>query len=200
MCWASAKWPKPPASSGSTSRQALGVADKVTRLYALVRDYALSAYNALVALLGPAVAQTAAQQVLAWVNDVAAGEQFRKLLTQLYGTKQTAEHLDTVVTGSQADLNKFVIAIQDVDGLNTGFQQQLDLVDKLLRGFRLVGGAGSGSDTAGSCAAGCRLHRDHGICRAGRRRLCRCRARQAAESGARRASGGGAGDWLTNDE
>jgi len=121
--------------------QALGVADKVTKLYALVQDYALSAYNALVALLGPAVAQSAAQQVLAWVNDVAAGEQFRKLLTRLYGTKQTAEHLDTVVTGSQADLSKFVIAIQDVDGLSSGFQQQLDLVDKLLRGFRLVGGA-----------------------------------------------------------
>jgi hypothetical protein len=121
--------------------QALGVADKVTKLYALVRDYALSAYNALVALLGPAVAQSAAQQVLAWVNDVAAGEQFRTLLTQLYGTKQTAELLATLVSESQADLSKFVIAIQDVDGLNTGFRQQLDLVDKLLRGFRLVGGA-----------------------------------------------------------
>jgi hypothetical protein len=121
--------------------QALGVADKATKIYALVRDYALSAYNALVALLGPAVAQSAAQQVLAWVNDVAAGEQFRKLLTQLYGTKQTAELLDALVSESQADLSKFVIAIQDVDGLNTGFQQQLDLVDKLLRGFRLVGGA-----------------------------------------------------------
>jgi hypothetical protein len=121
--------------------QALGVADKVTKLYALVQDYALSAYNALVALLGPAVAQSAAQQVLAWVNDVAAGEQFRKLLTQLYGTKQTTELLDTLVSESQADLSKFVIAIQGVDGLNTGFQQQLDLVDKLLRGFRLVGGA-----------------------------------------------------------
>ena len=121
--------------------QALGVADKVTRLYALVQDYALSAYNALVALLGPTIAQSAAQQVLAWVNDVAAGEQFRKLLTQLYGTKQTAELLETVVMGSQADLSKFVIAIQDVDGLSTGFKQQLDLVDKLLRGFRLIGGA-----------------------------------------------------------
>jgi hypothetical protein len=121
--------------------QALGVADKVTRLYALVRDYALSAYNALVALLGPAAAQSAAQQVLAWVNDVAAGEQFRKLLTQLYETKQTADHLHTVVIGSQADLSKFVIAIRDVDGLNTGFQQQIDLIDKLLRGFRLVSGA-----------------------------------------------------------
>ena len=121
--------------------QALGVADKVTKLYALVQDYALSAYNALVALLGPAVAQSAAQQVLAWVNDVAAGTQFRMLLAQLYGTQQTARLLDAVVTGSQADLSKFVVAIQDVDGLSTGFQQQLDLIDKLLRGFRLIGGA-----------------------------------------------------------
>ena len=28
-----------------------------------------------------------------------------------------------------------------MDGLETGFQQQLDLADKLLVGFRLVGGA-----------------------------------------------------------
>ena len=74
--------------------QTIGVADKVTRLYALVRDYALSAYNALVALLGPTIAQSTAQQVVAWVNDVAAGEQFRKLLAQFYETKRTANHLD----------------------------------------------------------------------------------------------------------
>jgi hypothetical protein len=121
--------------------QALGVSDKVTRLYALVRDYALNAYNAVLALLGPAVVQGAAQQVLAWVNDVAAGEQFRSLLAQLYETKQTAEFLNTVVMRSPADLSKFVSAIQDVDGLKAGFQQQLDLIDNLLRGFRWLGGA-----------------------------------------------------------
>jgi hypothetical protein len=126
---------------GSDIAQALGVAEQASRIFALARDFALSAYNAVVALLGPAVAQSAAQQVLAWVNDVAAGEQLQTLLARLYGTKQTAQHLDAVVTASQADLGKFVIAIREVEGLNSGFQQQLDLVDKLLRGFRLLGGA-----------------------------------------------------------
>ena len=64
----------------------------MTRLYALVQEYALSAYNALVALFGPAIAQTAAQQVLAWLNDIAAGNQLENLLAQLYETKGTAEH------------------------------------------------------------------------------------------------------------
>lgn len=121
--------------------QALGVGEQVSRLYALVREYALNAYGALVSLLGPAIAQTAAQQVMVWINDVAAGQQFEKLLAQLYGTQETLAHLDRVVTDSQADLAGFALAIQGIDGLSTTFQEQLGLVEKLLRGFRLVGGA-----------------------------------------------------------
>jgi hypothetical protein len=121
--------------------QALGVGEKVSRLYALVREYALNAYEALVSLLGPAIAQTAAQQVMVWINDVAAGQQFEKLLAQLYGTQETLAHLDRVVTDSQADLAGFALAIQGIDGLSTTFQEQFGLVEKLLRGFRFVGGA-----------------------------------------------------------
>jgi hypothetical protein len=125
---------------GMDIAQALGQAEKVTRLYHLFRQFALSAYDSLAALLGPTLAQTAAQQVLAWVNDVAQGEQFGQLLEKLYETQQTAQHLSQVATASQASLEKFVAAIQSVDGLNDKYQQQIGLVDRLLRGLRLLGG------------------------------------------------------------
>ena len=126
---------------GMDLAQALGITEKVTRLYGLVQDYALSAYNGLVALFGPAIAQTAAQQALAWLNHIAAGNQLEKLLAQLYSTQLTADHLVEVVTQSQKDLGSFAAAIQGIDGLNAAFKEQMGLLDKLLQGFRLIGGA-----------------------------------------------------------
>ncbi|MGC8782086.1 MAG: hypothetical protein ACP5UQ_14590 [Anaerolineae bacterium] len=121
--------------------QALGVAEQVTRMYALARDYALNAYNAVAAVFGPAVVQSVVQQVLAWCNDVAAGQQFEQLLAQLYETEQTGARLTEFIAESQAGLAQFVIALQEVDGLRTIFQQQIGLVDRLLQGFRLFSGA-----------------------------------------------------------
>lgn len=126
---------------GMDIAQALGVAERVTKVYALVREFALNAYNALVALCGPAIAQSAAQQALAWLNDVAAGQRFATLLEQLYETKQTGEQVDRFIAESQADLGKFAVALQGVEALRTGFGEQLNLIDRLLQGFRLFGGA-----------------------------------------------------------
>jgi hypothetical protein len=59
---------------GVNIAEALGQADRVTRLYNLFRAFVLHAYNSLVALLGPTLAQTAAKQVLLWVNDLVQGK------------------------------------------------------------------------------------------------------------------------------
>lgn len=126
---------------GMDIAQALGMAEQVNRLYALVREFAVNAYNALIALCGPAIAQSAAQQALAWLNDVAAGQRFATLLEQLYETKKTGEQVGRLIAESQADLGKFAVALQDVEALRTGFGEQLSLVDRLLQGFRLLGGA-----------------------------------------------------------
>lgn len=126
---------------GMDIAQALGVAERVTQLYAVVRELAFNAYNAVVALCGPAVAQTAAQQVLAWLNDVAAGQRFATLLEQLYETKGTGEQVGKLIAESQAGLDRFTVALQGVDALRTSFGEQLSLVDRLLQGFRLFGGA-----------------------------------------------------------
>lgn len=126
---------------GMDLAQALGVAEQVTRLYVLARDFALNAYNAVVAVFGPAIVQSAIQQALAWLNDVAAGQQFDRLLEQLYQTQQTSAQLAQLIAESQADLSRFIIALQGVDGLQTSFQQQISMVAKLLQGFRFFGGA-----------------------------------------------------------
>jgi hypothetical protein len=118
---------------------ALGVGEKVTRLYTLVREFALSAYNSLVALLGPTLAQTAAQQVLAWVNDVVQGEKFAQLLDKLYETGNTGQNIKQEVDASQAALEKFVAALRGVDALGGKFGQQIGTIDKLLKGLRLFG-------------------------------------------------------------
>ncbi len=61
-------------------------------------------------------------------------------MAKLYETKQTAQHLNRVAADSQAGLERFVAAIQGVDGLNDKYQQQIGLIEKLLRGLRLLGG------------------------------------------------------------
>ncbi|MCX7671715.1 MAG: hypothetical protein N2439_16805, partial [Anaerolineae bacterium] len=121
--------------------QALGAAEQVTRVYALAREYALNAYNAITAVFGPALVHSAAQQALAWLNDVAAGQQFEQLLARFYETEQTRARLTSFIAESQAELARFVIALQAVDTLRTTFQQQIGLVDRLLQGFRLFSGA-----------------------------------------------------------
>jgi len=121
--------------------QALGVAERVTRLYTLVREFALNAYSSLLALIGPALAQTAAQQVLAWVSEVIEGEQFGQLLAKLYETAKTEAQVKAIIGASQADLDKFATAIERVDALSSGFARQLGLIDRALQGFKIFGGA-----------------------------------------------------------
>jgi len=55
---------------GMDIAQALGQAEKVTYLYDLFRDFSINAYKSLLALLGQQLAQTAAQQVLRWIDEI----------------------------------------------------------------------------------------------------------------------------------
>jgi Lecithin:cholesterol acyltransferase len=119
---------------------ALGQAEKVSQLYSLFRQFALNAYDSLVALLGPMIVNTAAQQALAWANDVASGKDFGKLVERLYQTAQTEQQIDQLVKSSQAGLEKYIAAIQGVDGLTGKFQAQVGMVGQIIRGLRLLGG------------------------------------------------------------
>jgi len=123
---------------GMDFAQALGQADKVTQLYNLFRDFALKAYDSLVALLGQQLAQTAAQRVVEWFEEFKEGEQFAKLLERLYETDQTRRDLGRLVAESRANLESLTAAIQRVDGLDAAFGQQVDLSEKLLRGLKVL--------------------------------------------------------------
>jgi hypothetical protein len=117
----------------------LGQAEIVTRLYSLFREFVINSYNSILSLLGQQVAQAVSEQVLEWVNEIRYGRLFSELLEMLYQTKQTSEQLDQVVNDSSVNLEKFITAIEGVDGLNDRFGQQVDLIDKLLKGVRFLG-------------------------------------------------------------
>jgi hypothetical protein len=118
----------------------LGQADKVTKLYGLFRDFVLRTYGSLLALLGPGLAQMAAQQVMSWIDEVRNGKQFAALLGQLYATDVVSNDVRETVANSQSSLDGFVAALQGVDGLNGQYQQQIALSEKLLKGLKLLGG------------------------------------------------------------
>ena len=118
--------------------KALGVAEKVSRLYSLFRDFAVKAYDALVALLGEQLAGTAAERVMGWLEQFSEGEQFRNLLEKLYETQRTGLDLGRLVAQSPAGLEKFAAAIERVDGLEAAYGRQIDLAEHLLRGLKML--------------------------------------------------------------
>ena len=119
---------------------ALGQAEKVTHLYELFRDFVLRTYDSLLALLGPGLAQMAAQQVMAWIEEVRSGTKFAALLGQLHATDVVGKEVQQTVANSQSSLEGFVTALEGVGGLNGQYQQQIALSEKLLKGLKLLGG------------------------------------------------------------
>ncbi len=85
---------------------ALGQAEKVTRLYTLFREFAINAYDSILALMGPGIAKVAATKVVEWVNDILQGEQFGVLLEKLYETDLAREDLAQRLQTSQAGSDK----------------------------------------------------------------------------------------------
>ena len=125
---------------GMDIAEALGQAEAVTRLYELFRSYVTSAIESLIALVGRPALEAATSQALEWVSELKEGKLFGQMLQKLYETDKTIKELDLQIAASQAGLEQFVIAIQDVDKLDSAFHQQIKLAEKLLKGLRFVGG------------------------------------------------------------
>ena len=117
-----------------------GDAEKVSKLYELFRSYVTSAVESLIALVGRPALEAATNQALEWINELKEGKLFGEMLIKLYGTSQTVDALRLEISASQAGLEQFVLAIQDVDKLDSAFHQQIKLAEKLLKGLRFVGG------------------------------------------------------------
>lgn len=112
--------------------QVLGQAERVTHLYALVRDFALKAYDSLLGLIGPRLAEVVGQQVLEWLNDLKEGKKTAEILEKLYETEQTGAELDTLTKSSQVELQRFVDAINGVESLEEAYRLQIRLADKVI--------------------------------------------------------------------
>jgi len=124
---------------GTDIAQLLGQAEAVSRLYSLVRSFIAGVYASLMALVNAQVIEAAAGQLVAWVNDMREGKQFGEFLARFYATEQTRTTLHALISSSQATREQFTDATQKVEALAAAFRQQIELSEKLLKGFRFVG-------------------------------------------------------------
>jgi hypothetical protein len=118
--------------------RALGKAEQVTKLYELFRDFLQRAYDSIMALLGPKIAEFVGEQVKGWVEKVLSGEAVDELLEKLYETAKTRDALRSTIMGSKAELDSFITAIEKVSGLNEAYRKQTGLVDKILPKLKYV--------------------------------------------------------------
>jgi hypothetical protein len=121
--------------------QALGQAEKVTKLYVLFRGFAAQAFDAVVELVGSKSVKDVANQVVGWLKDLKEGGVFSELLKKLFEAEQTNLYLGKLVSSSRADLAAFAAATENVDGLEEAYRRQANLVDKLLGRLKFVAAA-----------------------------------------------------------
>jgi hypothetical protein len=118
--------------------QALGQAEKVTRLYLLFRGFAVRALEAVTELVGSESIKEVAERVVAWMKEMEKGKVLTELLEKFFETEKTNRYLNRVVSGSGAEPAAFAAAAEAVDGLEAAYRRQADLVEKLLRGLKFV--------------------------------------------------------------
>jgi hypothetical protein len=128
----------------------LGQAEKLSQLYSLFRGFVSSSLESLVTLVGRPVLEGAVDQVLDWLGDLKEGSLFSQVLQTLYGTASTTEELHLKIANSQAALEQFQAAIQDVDRLDSAYQQQIQIAEKLLKALRFVGGVSAAALPSGA--------------------------------------------------
>lgn len=124
---------------GMNIAEALGQAKNVSRLYNAFRDFLNRAHESLMELLGRQLAQTAAQQVLEWVNELKEGTRLNTILEKFYQTEQTAQELKQLAASSQAELEQFITAIRGVSVLDAAYRKQISWAEKVLQGLKWFG-------------------------------------------------------------
>lgn len=124
---------------GMDIAELLGQAERVTRIYNAFRDFLNRAHESVMELLGRQLAQTAAEQVLEWVNELKEGTSLDTILEKFYETQRTFQDLQKLVEMSQVQLEQFITAIQDVSVLDSAYRKQISWAEKLLQGLRWFG-------------------------------------------------------------
>jgi hypothetical protein len=117
---------------GMNLAESLGLGEKATKLYELFRDYLLKAYDSIVVFLGPKLIPFIGEKVAGWMEDVATGEPMKVFLEKLYQTSVTREEVNGLIRNSEAALENFLNASEQVGELNDAFRKQTGLVDRIL--------------------------------------------------------------------
>ena len=117
----------------------LGQSENVSRLYNAFRDFFNRAYESVMELLGRQLAETAAKQVLEWIQELKEGANLIDIVERFYQTEQTAENLQQLADSSTANLEQFITAIQSVSKLDAAYRQQINWAENVLQGFKWFG-------------------------------------------------------------
>lgn len=123
---------------GTDLATALGFGAAATKLMERVSAFASQAANSVNALLGPALAQTAAQQVLTWVDEVRSGEKFAEILAKGYDTPATLAEVQRLASAAAVDPERFGAALTAVDALDEAYAAQVALAEKILAKARFL--------------------------------------------------------------
>jgi hypothetical protein len=118
---------------------ALGQADNLSRLYNLCRTFLANAFDALLALVGKSVAQSAASQLLNWFDDLKQDALFKGLLARLYDTEDTGKEINDLVQKSKAAADRFNTTTDKVKALGDKYSRQLNIAGKIVSGVKFVG-------------------------------------------------------------
>ena len=107
-------------------------------LYGRARDSLVSAYSSIRALLGDTAANAAGAQMKTWVDELATGALFANVLERWYRTSEARARLGARIDASAPPAARWVAAANGLDALRRQYAGQADLVDKLLKGMKIV--------------------------------------------------------------
>lgn len=124
---------------GMDIAEVLGQSENVSRLYNAFRDFFNRAYESVIELLGRQLAETAAKQVLEWIQELKEGANLIDIVERFYQTEQTAENLQQLADSSTANLEQFITAIQSVSKLDAAYRQQINWAENVLQGLKWFG-------------------------------------------------------------
>jgi hypothetical protein len=124
---------------GMTIADVLDQRETVSHLYKAFRNFLDRAYESLIELIGKQLAQTAGQQVIEWVNELKKGTKLNTILKKFYETEQTAQELQQLAASSQARLEQFIAAIQNVSKLDAAYELQIQWAKKVLEYLKWFG-------------------------------------------------------------
>lgn len=120
--------------------QALGQAEKVTRLYNYFRSFIEQAYNSIISLLGANLAQAAGQRIVELIGENREAKVIGGLLDWAYQTKKTEELLAPLIRTSPKLVEQYKALTERLEAMDTEYASQIRLADKILRGLKWLGG------------------------------------------------------------